>query len=34
MERLLIIEGDVDTDKNPEIIDVWNNKVGSFLGLN
>ena len=34
MERLLIIEGDVDTDKNPEMIDVWNTNVGNFLGLN
>ena len=33
MERLLTIDGDVDTDKNPEIIQVWNNKVGSFLNL-
>ena len=34
MERLLIIDGDVDTDKNPEMIDVWNNQVGNFLKLN
>lgn len=34
MERLLIIEGDIDTDENPEIIDIWNTSVGNFLGLN
>ena len=34
MERLLVIEGDIDTNKNPEIIDVWNTNVGIFLGIN
>ena len=33
MERLLTIEGDVDTDQNPDIINVWNKSVGDFLGL-
>ena len=34
MQRLLTINGDVDSNENPDIIGVWNGKVGSFLGIN